>query len=118
MAAMGQGGGEDLLMQIAALLEQYLAMGEDTPVAPEAAALLQSIQGVAGGGMPPEGGIPPEAGGMPPEAGGMPPMPEEPMGPEALPADMAGMGGGDFGSFGEADAALLEDMKKRKGQGR
>lgn len=112
MAPMGQPSPDDLLMQIRQLLDQYLAMGEDTPVAPEAAALAQAIDGATG-----QGAAPPE-GGMPPEAGGMPPVPGEPMGPDSMPPDMSGMGGGDFGSFGEANAALLEDMKKKKGQGR
>lgn len=77
-------GADELLAQIKDLLTQYLALGPDTPAAPEAEALMQAIDaggaGAApgmdaglGGGMPPE--MPPEAGlGM--EGGAAPPMPK------------------------------------------
>src|SRR5215212_1991357 len=85
---------DELLAQIADLLGQYLSLGADTPVAPEAMQLMDAIQGAQGGdqGAPPEdpmaGGMPPDAGGgmPPPDAGGGPPMPDEmPM------PDIAGM---------------------------
>jgi hypothetical protein len=127
----GGGGEEELLAQIRALLDQYLAMGSDTPVAPEAEALAASIDSAMGGGgeeaLPPEmGGMPPEAGGMPPDmgapppdAGGMLPTDESPM------PDIAGMmpeGGMPTSSPGRnplrgASDAAMEDILKRTKKG-
>lgn len=108
---------EELLAQIAQLMEQYLAMGQQTPAFGVVSQALPEIQAAAGGGggMPPDQGVAP---GPPPDAalaeamgggGGMPPMP----GGEAMP-DMTDMPGGNYGSFEEANAALLEDTKKKK----
>lgn len=130
MSAPGASSPEDLLMQISMLMEQYLAMGEQTPAFDVVSQVLPEIQAAAGGGgMPPEaGGMPP---GMPPEAGGMPPMgpeaglPADPMmGGEMPMPDMTGgippgeMEAGSYGSFDEANAALTEDIRKKKTKGR
>lgn len=115
---------EELLAQIAALMEQYLSLGEQTPAFGVVSQVLPEIQAAAGGGAPPEGGMPPEAGGMPPEAGGMPPDPMAMMGGEMPMPDMAGgvpadqMESGGYGSFEEANAALTEDIRKKKSKGR
>lgn len=113
------GNPEELLMQIAMLMEQYLAMGEQTPAFGVVSQALPEIQAAAGGG----GGAPPMAPGPnepPPEAlaaamagggGGEPPMM---MSGETPMPDMTGAPGGDYGSFGEADAALIEDIKKKR----
>lgn len=45
------GGPEALLAQIRQLLDAYLAMGDQTPVANEAAALAQAIDASGGGGL-------------------------------------------------------------------
>jgi hypothetical protein len=115
MAALGApmggpppgGNPDDLLMQIRDLLDQYLALGGDTPVAPEAQALAQAIDASTGGG-PDAGAAPPPDPGMDP--GAMPP----PDGGQAVPNDLSGMGGYGGGDFGGANAALLEDMMKKK----
>jgi hypothetical protein len=84
----GPGGGEDLLRMIRQLLEQYLAMGDQTPVAPEAQALAQAIDQAAPGAAGPEG--PDMGGGVPPAGPGAPP-PTGPLeglaGDEELPPD-------------------------------
>jgi hypothetical protein len=100
-------GEEELLAQIGALLEEYLAMGTGTPVEAEAAALLSAIQGATGGG---EGMAPPEEGMMPPD---MPPEGEAP--PEEAGGLMAGMmPSRPPTSLEDASALALEDSKKRK----
>lgn len=81
--ALAQAGGidaggdpaADLLAQIRALLEQYLALGDQTPVAPEAQALAQAIDTSAGG----EGG----------ELGAGPTGPYSPEAPPAGPGEEA-----------------------------
>jgi hypothetical protein len=96
------------LEALRAALEEYLAQGGDTPVAAEAQALMQAIDGgAAEGGMPPEEGMMPPEGGlaglgeeMPPEEG-MPPMEEEM--PPAQP---------DAKTFDEANAGATERLKK------
>lgn len=115
---------DELLAQIRDLLDQYLAMGQGTPVEAEAQALAAAIdQTTGGGGMPPEqGGMPPEAGGMPPE-GGAPPDPSMMSGADQMPDITGGMPldqqqSGSYGSFGDANAALEEDIKKRIKGGR
>lgn len=71
----GPGGGEDLLRQIRMLLEQYLAMGDQTPVAPEAQALAQAIDQNAPGAAGPGGAGPDMGGGAAPplDMGAAPP---------------------------------------------
>lgn len=57
----GQAAGpseEDLLAQIRQLLDAYMALGGDTPVAPEAQALAQAIDSTMGGGQDTSGGQP------------------------------------------------------------
>jgi len=117
----GGGSPDDLLMQIQQLLAQYLSMGPDTPVAPEAQALMQAIDSAGGGGAPPDAG-----GGMPPEAGGMPPMPPDdggggdlPVGDAPMP-DIAGMMPDSMPTSSEgrnplrgASDMAMEDMKKK-----
>lgn len=107
-----QGGGPDeILQQILQLVDQYTQSGGDPIQVCDV--IQQSYAGGAQGGAPP----PPDAGGMPP--GAMPPggaPPEDPMmmtGDTPMP-DMTGMPGGDFGSFGDANAALTEDIKKKR----
>jgi hypothetical protein len=112
---------DELLAQIADLLQQYLALGGDTPVAPEAQALMAAIQGAGGGQGAPDdpaaGGMPPDAGGgMPPDAGGGPPMPDEMpmpdiagMSPDQMPTSSPGRSP----LRGASDMAL-QDMKKKR----
>lgn len=51
MSALSAGPSSDhLLTQIRALLGQYLALGSDTPVAPEAMQLADAIDQINGGG--------------------------------------------------------------------
>lgn len=95
------------LEELRAALEAYLAQGGDTPVAAEAQALMEAIDGGGGGmqgGMPAEGGLgdmmPPEEG-LPPE-GELPPPGEEGM-PPAQP---------DAKTFEEANAGATERLKK------
>lgn len=80
-AGPGGGGGEDLLRQIRMLLDQYLAMGDQTPVAPEAQALAQAIDSNAPGAAGPEGAGPDMGGGAAPAGPGAPP-----------PTDLGGLG--------------------------
>jgi hypothetical protein len=83
----------ELLSQIAALMEQYLASPEDTPLKATFEGILPEVQAAVGGGAGPEGALPPPVGpdmegdpmdaalaamggggqGAPPEAGGVPP---------------------------------------------
>lgn len=114
-------GPEELLAQIRDLLDQYLALGQGTPVEAEAQALAAAIDST-GGGAPPDQGMPPDAGGMPPDQGippdqGMPqgammggdvPMPDMTGG---MPLDQQQPGG--YGSFADANAALTGDIKKK-----
>jgi hypothetical protein len=71
---------DDLLAQISDLLQQYVGMGPDTPVAQQAGDLLAAIEATqAGGGQPDAGGgLPPapDAGGAPPDLGSMMPPPD------------------------------------------
>lgn len=103
---------DELLAQIRQMLDQYLALGQGTPVEAEAQALAAAIDQTSGGG-----GAPPEAGGMPPDQSGMPmggmmsgdaQMPDMTGG---MPLDQQEEGG--YGSFKDANAALSEDIRKR-----
>lgn len=87
------------LEALRAALEQYLAQGGDTPVAPEAQALMDAISatGGEGGEMPPGGDMPPEGGDMPPDDMGLGDMP--PAQPEAK-------------TFSDANAGATERLKK------
>jgi hypothetical protein len=123
MDPTGGGSPDDLLMQIRDLLDQYLALGGDTPVAPEAMQLAQAIDQSVGGGAPDQGGAPPpppDAGAMPPPPGGMPPggdMPPDPGGMPDIGGQSLGLPGYGGGDFGGASQALLEDLKKKKSKG-
>lgn len=110
-------GPEELLAQIRSLLDEYLALGGDTPVAPEAEAFAQAIDAATGGGgeegMPTGGpmdpgqtGTPPVEEMPPPEEGleGGSPAQMEP--PAAMPTDFKG-----------ASALALEDLKKKTKKG-
>ena len=106
---------EELLAQIMDLCGQFIQSGGDPNQVMEAVG--QAAQG--GGGMPPEGGgMPPEAGGMPPE-GGMPPDQMPMMSGDTGMPDMTGgmpldqQESGGYGNFGDANAALKEDMLKK-----
>jgi len=107
------GGPEALLAQIRTLLEQYLAMGEDTPVAMEAQALMGAID-ATGGEMAPEG-----AGMMPPEAGleaPMDAMSEEPLPPELgmeLGPDEQGYSGTSMDEAAKGASAFLKKRNQR-----
>lgn len=101
---------DELLNQIRALLDEYLALGGDTPVAPEAEALASAIDGATGGTDQPDQGLDPGAG-MPPE-------------PQAPPKDFgtaSSMALQDLKTGGpasqEADAAMQKKKKKQSGQG-
>lgn len=114
-----QGGGPDeILQQILQLVDQYTQAGGDPIQVCDV--IQQSYAGGAqGGGLPPAEGAnepPPEAmaalaGGGAPPPGGQDPMMMS--GNTPMP-DMTGMPGGDFGSFGDANAALTEDIKKKR----
>lgn len=119
MAMQDAGGGpEALLAQIRMLLDQYLAMGEQTPVAPEAQALAQAIDTTMGAG--PEAG--PQMPGAGPEPlgqlGEVPPGDGEPP-PEELPPDLMLPQEGEppanpgAKTFGEANKSAEERLRKR-----
>lgn len=114
---------DDLLAQIRDLLDQYLALGGDTPVAPEAQALASAIDSAGvgapaaasdvGGNPPPTGpvgqGAPPDLGAAPP--GGLP--------PDQGPIDTTQLGpdegkGYSGGSFDEARAGAKDLLNKRQ----
>lgn len=110
-------GEEELLAQIRDLLDQYLALGSDTPVAPEAEALAAAIDQSAGGGYGEEG-----AADMASEPGGEPPPSQDQMpmmsGDTAIPDMTGGMPldqqqPGNFSDFESARSALEGEMKKR-----
>lgn len=95
---------EELLSQIRTLLEAYLDMGPDTPVAAEAQALAGAIDATAGAA--PEGqpeGAPPEMGAM--MGGGAPPE----LPPEEVPPE-----GYSGGSMEEARAGAKDFLKKKR----
>jgi hypothetical protein len=100
----GGGGGdpEALLSQILDLMNQYLALGPETPAYQTISEALPAIQEAAGGGgaaPDPTGGAP-DAGMPPADAGG---SPMDTMMPSSPPSSMA-----------DASAMALDDMKKRR----
>jgi|1186.fasta_scaffold79696_3 hypothetical protein len=107
---------DDLLNQIADLLQQYLSLGANTPVAPQAQQLMDAIQQMAGepqgAGMPPD---PSQAGPPSPDGSGMPPD----MG--AMPDDLSGMSpsgqpasnGGNH-PLADASAMAIQDIMNHK----
>jgi len=125
----GGGGGalpeDQLLQQIRDLLDQYLAQGQDTPVAPQAQALADAIDGAAGGGAPPgyggDQGMPPGAPPGGPGLGDMGPPPDMGQGPEAGPSMEPGPGEPPrdtshktFASANKSARARLEQRNKPK----
>lgn len=109
-----QGGGPDeILAQILSLVDQYTQAGGDPIQVCDV--IQQSYAGGAEGGAPPPedpmAAMAGAGGGMPPAGG----MPQDPMmGGEMAMPDMTGMPGGDYGSFADANAALEEDIKKKR----
>jgi hypothetical protein len=113
-------GPEELLAQIRSLLDQYLALGGDTPVAAEAQAFAQAIDSATGGGGEEMGaaevGAPPaEEGGELPPGGGMPPPDQSEAGPPMMPGGEPMPAGGPQ-DFGTASSMALDDLKKKKGK--
>lgn len=121
MSAMPQGGGlaglgapspEELLGQIRDLLNQYLALGDNTPVAAEAQTLAQAIDQTAAPAADAQGDL-----GAPPEdAGGVQPVvpPENQMGGNQEPPPNT-----DAKTYKQANGTALDRLKKRnKDQGR
>lgn len=113
-------GPDELLAQIADLMQQYLQLGPDTPAFDAVSQVLPAIQDASGGG----GGAP-GPGDLPPAGGDLQPPP--PGGPGAPPdaSSGGGMDGLDLGalmqgpdtqpsSLEDASAMALSDMKKRK----
>jgi hypothetical protein len=107
---------DELLKQIRALLDQYLAMGDQTPVAPEAQALAQSIDSQMGTAGPAQGSpldqlmSNDQPGSVPPDAGAEPVVPPEnqPGGDMAEPPPNQGAK-----TYGEANVSAIDRLKKR-----
>lgn len=104
-------GPEEILAQIRDLLDQYLALGGDTPVAPEAQQFADAIDAATGGGGEEAGGPPPDQGGPPAGPEEMPPpdqsgatSDEGPIGPPPTPPT----------SMADASSMALDAMKKKK----
>jgi hypothetical protein len=102
-----EGGGdpEALLSEILSLMEQYLAMGPETPAFQTISEAMPAIQEAMGGGGEGEMLPPGEEGmeGPPVEDEGMGGSPLETMMPDSPPSSME-----------DASAMALEDMKKRR----
>lgn len=115
-AAPGGGGGnpDDLLNQILQLMQQYLALGQDTPAFGPISEALPAIEEAVGGAAPDSedsADMASEPGGEPPAEVGTPPVgpdnPMQDMQPSSPPS-----------SFGDASAQALDAMtKKKKGKG-
>jgi hypothetical protein len=145
LEALGAGGAggsapdpEEILSQIRQLLDEYLALGPNTPVAAQAQALSDAIDQQQGGqpqdqGAPPVPGGPEEAvpgeeqapaeepdqGMPPPEDGGgaadLPPQDEMPQDNTQLGPGEKGYSGGDHK---EARAQATDFLKKRNKKGK
>jgi hypothetical protein len=106
---------DDLLNQIADLLQQYLSLGANTPVAPQAQQLMDAIQQVAGepqgAGMNPGGPqAPPSADAMgmaPDEMGAMPDL--SGMSPSGQPSSNGGKH-----PFADASAMAIQDIQNHR----
>jgi hypothetical protein len=116
---LGRTGGnpDDLLMQIAQLLGQYLSLGANTPVAPEAQQLMDAIQQTVGAGGQGAGTDPTAGGTQPPSADQLGVAPDQ---QGAMP-DLTGMqpsappksnSGGH--PFSDVSKMLNADIKNRK----
>lgn len=126
--ALGGGGGggpqdaELLLQQIRALLDQYIALGGDTPVAPEAQALADAIDSNVGGGYGDQGQTQPgvdQAGQFPGDQGAAPPPDSE--GPSDLMDSLEPQEGEpprdtSKKSFSAARGSAEKRLKKRNNQ--
>lgn len=121
LAGLGGGdpqppGPDELLAQIRSLLDQYLALGDSTPVAVEAQNLAQAIDQTTGA--PAEGGLEPPADGgavapdVPPENQmGAGDITQSGAGEEPPPSDAK--------TYSKANEGALARLKKRnKDQGR
>jgi hypothetical protein len=107
---------DDLLAQISDLLQQYVGMGPDTPVAQQAGDLLAAIEATQAGGGQSDmgGGLPPapDGGGAPPDLGSMMPPPDaESPAEDAAPAEEPDDSGGD--SFRKARKGAKAFLKSR-----
>lgn len=107
------GGPEALLAQIRQMLDAYLAMGSDTPVAAEASALAQAIDATTGGG-----GL--SASTPPPDAqSAMPMAPPGDMGPPMdmptmdLQAGEQGYSGSDMDQATKDATSFLKNRNKK-----
>lgn len=121
-AGGGLGGGaptpDDLLAQIRDLLDQYLNMGGNTPVASEAQALADAIDQSSGamGGGPDQMGA--DQGQPPPDMGGGPPPPDMGAGPvpQVPPEKVAGGAEpppSNSKTFKGANVSAMDRLKKR-----
>lgn len=119
MAAMPQGGGlgglggppnpDELLAQIRALLDQYLALGDSTPVAAQAQQLAQAIDSTGGGAAPADPMADPSTAPPDPGMGGG--LDSMTSGPEPPPNT-------DAKTYDQANVSALDRLKKRnKNQG-
>jgi hypothetical protein len=98
--------GAAILSQIEGLLEQYLALGQDTPFYAQADQMLSQLKPVLGRGAGPDAGAPADAGAMP--AGGDllgDAETSEPLGP---PDEGAAEPPADFESARSGAKAMLE----------
>jgi hypothetical protein len=111
---------DDLLNQIRDLLQQYMALGPDTPVAQQAGDLLAAIEATGGGGEAGTGAM--GMGAMPPPtpdvggAGAPPPIPMgDEMPPEGTPTPTRRGGSSSDQSFRDARDGARDFLKKKKG---
>jgi hypothetical protein len=102
---------ETLLAQIRALLEQYLALGSDTPVAAEAQALLGAIDSSGTAAMT-EGSPPPDLASAEEMGAAMPPMKLEGPSSQLLEGE-EGYSGTDMGEARQGALELLKNRNRR-----
>lgn len=110
---------EALLAQIRSLLDQYLALGSTTPVAPEAQALAQAIDqsSAQGPGVGEPGGYPGTDMSAAPEPGPTPPVDTSATGgseDQSLAEPPPNQGAK---TYGEANKTALDRLKKRNAKG-
>lgn len=112
---------DELLQQIRDLLDQYLALGGDTPVAPEAQQLADAIDQATGGGQPPaDAGVLPDAG-SPPGMGLEPETPPENQmeGGQEEPGDLTEPPPNPGAkTYADANVSALERLRKRNQKSR